>query len=375
MRQFVGHVHILRTPVPNKSLGRNYLGRRIKLPQASRNRQNRRLCSVIERLGSSCPATSSNIIVQAVKRLKIAAGWLAKLAIGGVACWFALWMAFGDSIAYLGYLNALGFLLGLIAFAAAIASAFLRSWLWAGGGLVLAVILLVMGSGLNFGAGGEASAGSIRIVSASLRGLNRDMESAATRLSGYDADIIALQEVRDAQAFRAALVKETDAEWYLMSDGAYAVLSTYPVTLAQNKLKYWSGASIDLGPKKLTLWNIHAPKSYAKPIDNSAYYVDLLDAIRAQKPDLVVGDFNATPWNYGFRLIAREMTEAHDAAGFGPGNSFPAAGRRIGLLGAFSRVDHIFVKPGHRITGAFTGKASRGSDHHPVVADIDFRAN
>ena len=308
-------------------------------------------------------------------RWKLAAGWLTKLAIGGVGCWFALWMGFGDSIAYLGYLNALGFLFGLIVFVAAIASAFLRSWLWAGGGLVLAAILFTMGSGLNFGAGGEASADSIRIVSASLRGLNRDMESAAARLARYDADIIALQEVRDAEAFRAALAKQTNAEWHLVSDGAYAVLSTFPVTLAQNKPKYWSGTSIDLGGRQLTLWNLHAPKSYAKPIDNSAYYVGLLDAVREQKPDLVVGDFNATPWNYGFRLVAREMSEAHDAAGFGPGNSFPAAGRRIGLLGAFSRVDHIFVKPAHRITGAFTGKASRGSDHHPVVADIDFRGD
>ena len=306
---------------------------------------------------------------------KLAAGWLTRLAIGGVACWFVLWMFFGDSIAYLGYLNALGFLFGLFVFVAAIVSAFLRSWLWAGGGLLLTVILLVMGSGLNFGAGGEASANSIRIVSASLRGLNRDMESAATRLAGYDVDIIALQEVRDAKAFRDALVEETNAEWYMVSDGAYAVLSTYPVALAQNTSKHWSGTSIELGRRQLTLWNLHAPKSYAKPIDNSAYYVGLLDAIRAQKPDLVVGDFNATPWNYGFRLIAGEMAEAHDAAGFGPGNSFPAAGRRIGFLGAFSRVDHIFVKPGHRITGAFTGKASRGSDHHPVVADIDFRGD
>jgi len=308
-------------------------------------------------------------------KLKIVAGWLAKLAIAGVACWFALWMAFGDSIAYLGYLNALGFIFGLIALASAMASLFLRSWLWAGIGFILAAILLVTGSGLNMGAGGEKAAGSIRIASASLRGINRDMASAAARLASYDADIIALQEVHDATAFRDELAKRTGTKWHLVLDGAYAVLSTFPITLAQNKSKRWNSATVQLGHRKMTLWNLRAPKSFAKPIDNSVYYVGLLDAIRAQKPDIVVGDFNATPWNYGFRMVAREMTEAHDAAGFGPGNSFPAAGRRIGILGAISRIDHIFVKPGHRITNAFTGRASSGSDHHPVVADIDFRAD
>ena len=67
------------------------------------------------------------------------------------------------------------------------------------------------------------------------------------------------------------------------------------------------------------------------------------------------------------------MNNAQQSAGFGPGSSFPGPARISGIAGAFSRIDHIFVKRGIAIANAFTGSAYHKSDHHPVIADVRVR--
>ena len=299
---------------------------------------------------------------------------LSKSGIAIVALWLLIWLAAGDSIAYLGYINALGFLFALFALFAAIILLVLRRWIWAAAGLGMALILIFIGIGMNFGAGpGIAKPdNSIRVISASLRGLNKDMQSAASRLASYDAEIITVQEVSNAAALKMELEKIAGRPYFIATDGPYSILSVFPVSHAETDAKGWSGAAIAYKGRSLQIWNIHAPKAYSRPVENSVYFAELIDALRARQPDIIAGDFNASPWNQGYRLVSREMNEAHSEAGFGSGNSFPARGRRVGLLGAFTRIDHIFVTPRHKVVNAFTGKASQGADHHPVVADIVF---
>lgn len=290
-----------------------------------------------------------------------------------VALWFVIWMAVGDSVAYLGYINALGFLFALATAACAIFLAARKKWVWAAFAAMLAAILWTMGSGINFGAGQQSRPKeTIRIISASLRGLNKNMDAAALQLAKYDADIIAAQEASNAEQLVAALSKHSGKKWFLHSSAGYSILSRYPVGAPAKVHKYWGSAQIKLNGKSIILWTLHAPKAFSRPIENRVYFTDLVDMVRAERPDIVLGDFNATPWNFGYHIMSKSMTSAHGAAGFGPGNSFPAPGRRSGLLGAFSRIDHIFVDKRHIAANAFTGRASAGADHHPVIADIEF---
>jgi endonuclease/exonuclease/phosphatase family metal-dependent hydrolase len=301
--------------------------------------------------------------------------WSGQGAVIFIVLWLCVWAAMGDSIAYLGYINAMGMMFASIAIIAGIALAFCRSWIWSGAAFVIGFVLIWMGSGLNFGASSARLAvntGSMRIVSASVRGLNKDMAGVAERVLSYNPDIIAVQEASDAAALHNEVSRRTQKPWYSATYLGFVVLARKPVVLLDDKKN--AGlieVRIDNGTANpFRLWNIHAPKNFERASDNTNFYIDLIDNIRAKKPDFVVGDFNASPWNYGYKITALEMDNAHAAAGFGPGNSFPARGRAMGLFGAFSRIDHIFVDRKYTVINAFTGSASNGADHHPVIADV-----
>ena len=296
--------------------------------------------------------------------------WAVRLAIIFCYLWLLIWIIFGDSLPNLGYINAAAIPIAMGAGLCAIGLLLLRSYIWAAAAIIFFCFIFAMGSGFNFSASAETKMGDIRIISASLRGLNKDMEAAAQRIAQYDGDIIAIQEVSDFPTFIRELESITNVKWYSAQENSYVIISKFPTTLDASDSKYWNSAKVDTPKAPLVIWNIHAAKNFGRPAANRTFYVNLLDGLNKYSPDVILGDFNSTPWNYGYRLIDRKLTNAHQVAGLGPGVTFPARGRSIGLLGAFSRIDHIFVKAEYTAVNAFTGDASRGSDHHPVVADI-----
>lgn len=301
--------------------------------------------------------------------------WTPRLVVIGLVLWIIAWLAVGDDVRYFGYINAGGFIFSLVACMAVLALAFRRDWFWMAVAVILATGILSYGTGFSVGDGaGQKAPATIRVVSASLRGLNRNMDAAAVRLNSYDPDIIAVQEVFEKMALLDALKRHSGHEWTMTAFGPLAVFAKGQVKAgASEPLASVLKTEIIVQGQPITLWTLRAPKSYAQPVLNAGFYNSLGNAIRAERPDLVVGDFNATPWNAGYATISRTMRNAQETSGFGPGNSFPAGARRIGLLGSFVRIDHIFVSKGLVIRNAFTGKASAGADHHPVIADIEMR--
>jgi endonuclease/exonuclease/phosphatase family metal-dependent hydrolase len=49
---------------------------------------------------------------------------------------------------------------------------------------------------------------------------------------------------------------------------------------------------------------------------------------------------------------------------------FPTRARRLGLAFPYVRIDHVFVDSTLRPLQAFTGRASPGADHLPVIVDL-----
>ncbi len=301
--------------------------------------------------------------------------WIPRLVVIGLAIWLLSWFVIGDSLRYLGFIHSGAFIYGLTALLAALIMVFRRDFIWAALGGVLALGVLSYGNGFNLSAGESVKeAGSIRIVSASLRGRNRQMEAAAERLASYDADIIAVQEVSDIAELTSALEKASGTQWQSASKGPLVIF-------ARGSVQSGTGEALDSVLKTqivykgnpLTIWTMRAPKNYVRPAENRAFYVALRNAVREEKPHFVVGDYNASQWNDGYTLMNAIMQNAQASAGLGQGSSFPARGRRSGIFGAFARIDHIFVRDDMKVRNAFTGKASAGADHHPVIADVSVK--
>lgn len=291
--------------------------------------------------------------------------------LGVITLWFIGWLTFGDSIRYFGFINAGGVIFALLLLFTAFIFLLRRRWIAALLSITLGAWLLFYVFGTNIAASEDRIlASDIRIMTSSLRGLNRDMTESAIHLHQYDADIIGLQEVYDANLFKASLEKASGKKWYMLSEGKLTILAQYPIKPSNVSIKGVLSVRILMPEQALNIWTLHAPKTFGKPLLNRQFFKKLATEIKTASPDAVIGDFNSSPWNEGYLRTAKTMVDAHKSAGFGLGNSFPARGRKSGILGAFTRIDHIFVKRGVNIVNSFRGEAYIKSDHHPVIADI-----
>jgi endonuclease/exonuclease/phosphatase (EEP) superfamily protein YafD len=99
-------------------------------------------------------------------------------------------------------------------------------------------------------------------------------------------------------------------------------------------------------------------------------------------PCIVMGDFNSTPFNVAYGILAGGLKDAWRVAGRGFGHTFPGPGwinaggdglprplRRF-VPHWLMRIDHIFVSDHWRPLYARVSLLHGGSDHRAVVADL-----
>ena len=85
-------------------------------------------------------------------------------------------------------------------------------------------------------------------------------------------------------------------------------------------------------------------------------------------PVILTGDFNATSITRPYQILARKLDDAQRRLGLKPSlKTFPSGFPAI-------RIDHCFVSPEVRVTGARTGAsplARMASDHLPLAIDFE----
>ena len=295
--------------------------------------------------------------------------WLAITAITGIAIWYLLFWLGSEGSRDIGYLNAGGYWYGVLALVAGVILAIRRHRLLAGIGVLLALPILWQGNGFALMARApSADASHFRIVSASLRNMNNDMDSAARTLLAQHPDVIVVQEA-DLANFFAAITKYGGPGWSHADRENEMIVCHCTIAGSQTTDNILS-TDLDLPVGRVRVWDMRAPKDYRDPIVNETYFAGLAAQMATTVPGLAVGDFNATPWNDGYRSIAAVAHDAWREGGFGPGFTFPTRYRRMGLLMPLIQIDHMFLTGNLRATRMRVIGASNGADHYPIVADI-----
>ena len=127
---------------------------------------------------------------------------------------------------------------------------------------------------------------------------------------------------------------------------------------------------VDLGDTTVNVINTHlglVPREQAR---QAAALVgrDWAGSEAFSGPTLLCGDFNATSLTRPYRLITARLDDAQRRLGLKPSvKTFPSSFPAI-------RIDHVFVSPEVRITGAhspFSPLARMASDHLPLVVDFE----
>jgi len=141
-------------------------------------------------------------------------------------------------------------------------------------------------------------------------------------------------------------------------------------------------------PRPILLYNIHpratlivrylreegplARKVHRSFTERAVYFQRLVDDIaRRCEPVIVVGDFNSTEQSDAYKLLARYLTDAHRAVGWGFGHTFPLHGADLGNLPIptrLMRLDMIFYSAPLTALSCRVARHHGESDHAPVMA-------
>ncbi|MCB0078541.1 MAG: endonuclease/exonuclease/phosphatase family protein [Anaerolineales bacterium] len=153
------------------------------------------------------------------------------------------------------------------------------------------------------------------------------------------------------------------------------VLSKRPIAAQQNHQLGINGhLSVELlmewQGKEITIYGVHLhpPLSEWGTEQRDSERADLAMIIGGiEEPQIVVGDFNATPWTYTMSGLTKAGELRHATRGFGVWPTWWMGSRLIGLP-----YDHILISPDF-VSEAFALGPDVGSDHLPVIARIRFR--
>ena len=226
-------------------------------------------------------------------------------------------------------------------------------------------------------------------------------------ITGLDADIVLLQEVRRDLLTKAKNNKDIKSRYpyieLIPGSTTEACLSKYPVILNQaihfdestNACQY---LRLLAGKDTIAVYNCHLQSNMLKREEISEYYrfiehptdsahykgskavlkkllestslragqaVLVADKVKGETARYVIvgGDFNDTPLSYSHHVFNRFMTDSFTRTGLGAGHTYHD--HRL-----YYRIDHIFCS--RNITPLYTwiDRIQKDSDHYPVISKI-----
>jgi endonuclease/exonuclease/phosphatase (EEP) superfamily protein YafD len=292
-------------------------------------------------------------------------------------------------VAWLAFLvRVLQFHLGLLLFAIALIAAFVRGrrLFLAAAPLVVFTLGPVFLSCLRSAppAGGGPT---LRVMSVNLLMVNRQTHPIIDEIIAAHPDVLLLQEYTDH--WDAAMSESLSAEFPYHSsvrrDDSFgvAVYSRTPFVAGDVDNRLPLGHSfvpqtrgvVRFAGRDVAIYNVHLlpPRRLDYTIEGRLQFADLLDLLAAEKlPYVVAGDWNLTndtPQHGALRRIGAR--DAHDLAATGRGATWPVNSFFRYVPGL--RLDHVYLGPGLTAVRCQPG-TGRGSDHRPVVADVQFAA-
>ena len=215
----------------------------------------------------------------------------------------------------------------------------------------------------------------LRVASANVRFDNTEHGPLLAELRRSRADIIVLEEVTpswwSAIERSGLLATHPDTAKALRDDpGGMAILSRLPLDdVVIHRAGGWPiiTATVHVAGRVLHLGGVHlvAPlETFAR--NQRAQHAITSIAASMPRPRLVIGDFNASPYNRWFdQILGLGLRDAHQAVGRPFATTWPNGMHHLPSL----LLDHAFVDRSIVPLAVREGRG-RGSDHRPIVVDL-----
>ncbi len=228
-----------------------------------------------------------------------------------------------------------------------------------------------------------ASAPTIRLLDANVYDHNlTGMSGYASEIKAFDPQLVTMEEatpylVGQLRATGALAGLPYDEEVSLFTPRAFFVASAYRLSglhvVYSDGLPLILETTIELPSGPRPLWVVHTtaplPSSFGKWQSELALVAKLVKE-RGTRQLLVVGDFNATWGNKGFRSILSDgMTDGAAARGQALDMTWSQIKHPLPPL---VRIDHVLTGQGVAVTRIRTG-VGLGSDHRDLMATLAFK--
>jgi endonuclease/exonuclease/phosphatase (EEP) superfamily protein YafD len=221
------------------------------------------------------------------------------------------------------------------------------------------------------------TAPSLRVFDANVLSGNPDASGFGAEINAAHPDVVVLEE--SSPAFVEALDRTVPGRYpYRFTVDrtdpfAFALLSRLPLTdssvvmVGGRPLAVRSTIQAPTGPQRLVAVHTVSPTGgHRQEWAAGLSEIRRLAALETGNL-LVVGDFNATWGNRGFRaLIDDGFSDAAAARGHPFSMTWP---RNRPLVPPLVRIDHVLTRGVLSVTSIRTG-AGHGSDHRPLIADV-----
>ena len=292
-------------------------------------------------------------------------------------------------IAWLAFLvRVLQFHLGLLLLLIALVAAFVRGrrLFFSATPLVLFTVGPPLASLLTRYPSEKLPAADLTVMTCNLLMVNPDVTPLLNEMLTYKPQVLLLQEytAQGHEAAKAALSADYPYSSFVTRDDSFgvAIYSKLPfVGDVDNRFPLGRAgveqtrAVVRLGGRDVAVYNVHLlpPRRLDYAIDSRLQFADLCKALSEEKlPYVVAGDLNLTETTPQHRDLKRVgAADAHDAAGWGPGWTWPVNSFLRYTPGL--RMDHVYAGNGLKPVRCATGEG-RGSDHRPVIAGLAWDA-
>ncbi len=218
---------------------------------------------------------------------------------------------------------------------------------------------------------GPATGPSLKIISFNWLADERDRSAIYEWLDAEKPDIVALQEIGGSErGVTTTLFGMFPYHTQPASD--VMILSKYPIikqaskTLDANSMVR---AELNVENRRLVVWGIHPAtlKELAEVKARDHYLADVAQYLRLETERvLMMGDFNATRWDPGFRAILA-AGDLHEQPALVALPTRMAVRKGIPFFG--SPIDHILTSTGNVLNDCHTGP-NLGSDHKPLICNL-----
>lgn len=288
-----------------------------------------------------------------------------------------------DRVELFAILDAFTLILYLPALPIAAFAAWSRHWVLAGAAVAMIVAQIVF-IAPEFSAatsipGNLRGAATLRAFDANVDQNNPSMAGYAEEIRRNRPDLVTLEEASPLDLHELVARHTLTRLPYRFWNGAFGsrslvIASHYPlgatVVTSVDGLVYLARTTMELPHGHLVLWVVHTT---APTVPGVQQWNDELEGVhqllRAAHPHplLIVGDFNATWTNRGFRaILSTGLTDAAAARGDDLAMTWS---QLMAPVPPLIRIDHVLTGPGVIVTSIHT-ESGPGSDHRDLLATV-----